>query len=147
MAHPLRGGVAKPRIFPQRGDCRVTEQDGCPVTCHGLCAIGSIERITAVTDRCGHSLVVRQRAFLAVAALGTKGGRRQKNKIRMFRWGMGGGYGRPFFIPNDCETIRLRYDRGACQMLMPADNAERRKAVVLSIELTGLDPMPFLTEG
>ena len=23
---------------------------------------------------------------------------RQKNKIGMFRWGMGGGYGRPFFI-------------------------------------------------
>jgi hypothetical protein len=30
-AHPPRGGVAKPRVFRQAGDCRVTEQVCCPV--------------------------------------------------------------------------------------------------------------------
>ena len=41
MAHPLRGGVAKPRIFPQREDCRVTEQVRCRVTGIGACDIAS----------------------------------------------------------------------------------------------------------
>lgn len=30
-------------------------------------------------------------------AFESKGGRRQKKKIELFRWGMGGGCGRPFF--------------------------------------------------
>jgi hypothetical protein len=34
-AHPLRGGVAKPRVSPQWEDCRVTEQVRCPVTGRG----------------------------------------------------------------------------------------------------------------
>jgi hypothetical protein len=34
----------------------------------------------------------------AVIASGSKGGRRQNKKMEMFRWGMGGGYGRPSFL-------------------------------------------------
>jgi hypothetical protein len=37
---------------------------------------------------------------------GRRGGRRQKNKMEMFRWGMGGGYGRPFFhLPVEYRKI------------------------------------------
>jgi hypothetical protein len=90
MAHPLRGGVAKPRIFPQWGDCRVTEQVRCPVTGIGTCDVGSIKEITAVTDCCGHNVVVRQRAFLAVAAFGTKGGETSEKQDKDVPLGNGG---------------------------------------------------------
>ena len=54
-----------------------------------------------MTDRRGHDSVRRSTAFVAVIATGSKGGRRQKNKMEVFRWGIGGGYGRPFFCACD----------------------------------------------
>ena len=48
-------------------------------------------------DRRGHDFVDCAAAPASVVANESKGGRQQKNKMRMFRWGMGGGYGRPHF--------------------------------------------------
>jgi hypothetical protein len=81
MAHPLRGGVAKPRIFPQWGDCRVTEQVDCPVTGPGACGIASSDGIHAVTAVRGYIAMDRLTRYCAVAATRSKGGRQHKNKI------------------------------------------------------------------
>jgi hypothetical protein len=54
-----------------------------------------------VTDSCGHACVDRTAALAcAVAVSRSKGGRRQNNKMGMFRWGMeGAAVAAPFFRP------------------------------------------------
>ena len=127
MAHPLRGGVAKPRIFPQREDCRVTEQSRCPVTGIGACDIGLFPGIHAVTLGRGHIAVDRHTAYGAVAAARSKGGRQQKNKTGLFRWGMGGGVSRPLFYPvqDARKTLRLGDDCARHQALRRGRGAGR----------------------
>lgn len=64
---------------------------------HGVCGGASLEEFLAMKVWCGHGQAGRVPAPAPFIANGSKGGRHQKNETGMFRWGNGGGYGRPLF--------------------------------------------------
>ena len=75
MAHPLRGGVAKPRVSPQWEDCRVTESASLSRNRYQeACGIAQISGILAMTDPCGHGHCRGQATLCAAIAVMTKGG-------------------------------------------------------------------------
>src|SRR5688500_18212213 len=75
MAHTLRGGVAKPRVSTQLGDCRVTESASLSRNRHlEACGIAQISGILAVTDQCSHGHCRGHATLRAATAVMTKGG-------------------------------------------------------------------------
>src|SRR5262245_14773961 len=93
-AHPLRGGVAKPRVSPQWEDCRVTEQVRCPVTGMEWRRI-AINGITAVTDRSDRACPP---APLELVPLRSKGGEALKEKNGNVPLGNEGRLRPPLFL-------------------------------------------------
>jgi hypothetical protein len=70
-AHPLRGGVAKPRVFPQREDCRVTEQSPVQEPARSLRVDGYQESLAV--KRVWRRQACHAQAHNPVTAIETKG--------------------------------------------------------------------------
>ena len=126
-AHPLRGGVAKPRVSPQREDCRVTEQVRCPVTGMELrryCDSGIYcsDGTTRPSSRAPRARVVHSRRD---AVEGGGGAKRKRWDCSAGEWGA--ATAAPFLAHGRGPQIRRRHHRRARAVLSRSQQPARHK--------------------
>ncbi len=98
MAHPLRGGVAKPRVSPQGKTAGLPNRSAVHVTGGRSLRLGSIEGITAVTDSCGHNAVCARCLAIARRRARIEGGGRSEEQDWIVPLGNGGRLRPPLFF-------------------------------------------------